>query len=132
MVEPRDEAWSFIHKLFAPEVPEIASGVVEIRAVARIPGVRTKVAVHSLDPRVDGVGACIGEHHRAIDAIGARLGKERLDLIPWSDSPERLVSLALAPARVERVSARSRAAQGVRNGRAGSSRARCGPRRSER
>src|SRR5512134_2404961 len=103
MGDARDETWKYIHSIFAREVPEVAAGVVEIRAVARIPGVRTKVAVHSLDPSIDGVGACLGQRNRAIEAIAARLGKERLDLIPWSDSPERLVSFALAPARVEQV-----------------------------
>jgi len=100
MDERRDETWRFIHDLFASEIPEVASGVVELRAVARRPGRRTKVAVASLDPQIDPVGACLGERSRAVQSIVARLGSERLDLFPWSDSPERLISVALAPAKI--------------------------------
>jgi N utilization substance protein A len=104
MDERRDETWRFIHDLFASEIPEVASGVVEIRAVARRPGRRTKVAVASLDPEIDPVGACLGERSRAVQAIVARLGAERLDLFPWYNSPQRLISVALAPAKIVSMS----------------------------
>jgi len=100
MDERPNDTWRFIHDLFASEIPEVASGVVEIRAVARRPGRRTKVAVASLDPEIDPVGACLGERSRAVQALAARLGPERLDLFPWYDSPRRLISVALAPAKI--------------------------------
>ncbi len=100
MDDRRDETWRFIHDLFASEIPEVASGVVEIRAVARRPGRRTKVAVASLDPQVDPGGACLGERNRAVQTLVARLGSEHLDLFPWYDSPQHLISVALAPAKI--------------------------------
>src|SRR5437899_2932859 len=104
MDERLDQTWRFIHDLFASEIPEVASGVVEIRAVARRPGRRTKVAVASLDPEIDPVGACLGERSRAVQAIVARLGPERLDLFPWYNSPQRLISVSLAPATIVSMS----------------------------
>ncbi len=98
-----DEAWRHMNKLFKSEVPEIASGVVEIRAVARKPGVRCKLAIHSYDNAIDGVAACIGPRGSRIQRVVEQLGGERIDLFPWADSPERLIALALAPARTEDV-----------------------------
>ena len=98
-----DDTWSFLTKLFKHQVPEIASGAVEIRAVARRPGIRCKLAIHSHDPSIDGVAACVGPRGSRIQSVVQQLGGERLDLFPWADSPERLIALALAPARTRDV-----------------------------
>ncbi len=98
-----DETWRLLTKLFRSEVPEIASGIVEIRAVARKAGVRCKVAIYSYDLSVDGVGACVGPRASRVQRVVEQLGGERVDLFPWADSPDRLISLALSPARVEDV-----------------------------
>ena len=98
-----DDSDDFVAALFAREVPEIAAGSVEIRAIARIPGRRTKVAVSSGDPEIDVVGACVGFKGSRVQRIVDQLGRERIDLFPWSDSPERLIRLALAPALISSV-----------------------------
>jgi N utilization substance protein A len=98
-----DDSDDFLAALFAEEVPEIAAGTVEIRAIARIPGRRVKVAVRSDDPEMDPVGACVGPKGSRVQRIVERLGGERIDLFPWSDTPERLIRLALAPAMISSV-----------------------------
>jgi len=98
-----DETWRLLTKLFRSEVPEIASGIVEIRAVARKAGVGCKVAIYSYDRSVDGVGACVGPGASRVQKVVEQLGGERVDLFPWADSPDRLISLALSPARVDDV-----------------------------
>jgi N utilization substance protein A len=95
--------WTVVHRLLAHEVPEVADGTVELRAVARLPGLRTKLAVSSLTPGLDPVTVCVGPKARSITAVGKALGGERIDVLPWSDEPDRLVKLALAPARVRSV-----------------------------
>jgi N utilization substance protein A len=99
---PNDEA-EVIARLFAQEVPEIASGVVEIKAIARRPGNRSKLALYSHDPRVDCVGVCVGVRGSRIKNIIDQLDGERIDLIRWSDSPETLIGCALQPAVIESV-----------------------------
>ena len=98
-----DDTWSLLTTLFKGEVPEIASGIVEIRAVARKPGVGCKAAIHSYDGSVDGVAACVGPRGARIRKVVEQLGGERVDLFPWADLPERLIALALGPARTEDV-----------------------------
>jgi len=98
-----DDSDDSLAALFAQEVPEIAAGTVEIRAIARIPGRRVKVAVRSDDPEMDAVGACVGPKGSRVQRIIQQLGGERIDLFPWSDTPERLIRLALAPAMVSSV-----------------------------
>ncbi len=98
-----DDSDDSLAALFAQEVPEIAAGTVEIRAIARIPGRRIKVAVRSDDPEMDPVGACVGPKGSRVQRIIEQLGGERIDLFPWSDTPERLIRLALAPAIVSSV-----------------------------
>ena len=98
-----DGAESPIPGLFAHEVPEIASGVVEIRAHARIAGQRAKVAVFSNDPTIDAVEACVGLDAARIKRIVAALRGERIDIVPWADGPARRIKLALAPAVVMRM-----------------------------
>ena len=90
----------FVRKLFEQEVPEIFERVVEIRAIAREPGSRTKICVVSHDDRVDPVGACVGMKGSRVQNIVKELGGERIDIVPWSADPKILVSRALSPARV--------------------------------
>ena len=90
-------------RLFAREVPEIAARTIEIKAIVRKPGYRCKVALHSQDPRVDSIGACVGLRGFYIKNIVDALGGERIDLIRWDDSPERLIVNALQPAIIEKV-----------------------------
>jgi transcription termination/antitermination protein NusA len=89
--------------LFAQEITEIASGLIEIKAVARRAGVRSKIAVCSHDRKVDCVGLCVGKRGVRIRNVVAHLGNERLDIFRWYDSPEKLIEAALQPSRVEQV-----------------------------
>src|ERR671915_16186 len=93
----------FVKALFKLEVPEIQQQIVEIRAIAREVGSRTKVAVISRDDSIDPVGACVGLKGSRVQAVVNELGGERIDIVPWSPDPERFAKLALAPARVARV-----------------------------
>ncbi len=93
----------FVKALFKLEVPEIQQGIVEIRAVAREVGSRTKIAVFSRDDSIDPVGACVGLKGSRVQAVVNELGGERIDIVPWSSDPERFAKLALAPARIARV-----------------------------
>ena len=92
-----------VQRLFEQEIPEIADGVIEIRAMAREPGYRSKVAVSSSDPRVDCVGACVGVRGNRIKNIVDELGGERIDIVRWSDDLQVLIPNALQPAEVEEV-----------------------------
>ncbi len=105
---------SLVRSLFALEVPEIADGSVEIAAIAREAGHRTKIAVHS---RVDGVnakGACIGPMGQRVRAIMAELHGEKIDIVDWSESPPEMIAHALSPARVSRVVIVDEAARAAR------------------
>ncbi len=92
-----------VQRLFEQEIPEIADGVIEIRAVAREPGYRSKVAVSSSDQRVDCVGACVGVRGNRIKNIVDELAGERIDIVRWSDDLQVLIPNALQPAEVEEV-----------------------------
>lgn len=92
-----------VQRLFEQEIPEIAEGVIEIKAIAREPGNRTKVAVSTADPRVDCVGACVGVRGNRIKNIVDELAGERIDIVRWSDDLEELIRNALKPAEVEQV-----------------------------
>ncbi len=92
-----------IHRVFSEVIPEISAGVVEIKAVARQAGHRSKVAVASRDPDVDCIGACVGVRGSRIARIVELLNGERLDLVRWDESAERLIANALQPAEVEEV-----------------------------
>lgn len=94
---------SFVAALFRLEVPEIAQQIVEIRAIAREVGSRTKVAVISRDDAIDPVGACVGLKGSRVQAVVNELSGERIDIVPWSPDPERFARLSLAPARVAKV-----------------------------
>ena len=84
-------------------MPEIASGSIEIKAIARKSGYRSKVAVQSQDPTLDCIDACVGVRGNRIKNIVDALGGERIDLVRWSDSPEQLIANALQPADVDRI-----------------------------
>lgn len=94
---------AFLKKLFENEVPEIAQGIVEIKAISRQAGIRSKIAVWSNDPKVEAIGACIGSHGVRLDAILKELGGEKVDIIEYSESPEKFITSALSPASVQKV-----------------------------
>ncbi len=93
----------FLAKLFAQEVPEIYDGIIEIKAVARDPGSRAKMAVISRDGAIDPVGACVGMRGSRVQAVVAELQGEKIDIIPWSPNVATFVVNALAPAEVSKV-----------------------------
>jgi len=92
-----------IKRLFELEVPEIADGVVEIKACAREPGARTKIAVWSNDANVDPVGACVGARGARVRMVVNELRGEKIDIVPYSDEPSDFVMKALSPAKVKEV-----------------------------
>src|SRR5438132_4456030 len=94
---------AFVHRLLEAEVPEIKAGTVQIRAIAREPGLRTKIAVSSSEPGLDPVGACVGPKGVRHRAILSELANEHVDIVPWSEDSESLVAAALGPAKVDRV-----------------------------
>jgi transcription termination/antitermination protein NusA len=93
----------FLRRLFELEVPEIHSGLVEIRAIAREAGSRSKIAVASRQDGLDPVGATVGQRGGRVQAVVAELGGEKIDVIPWAEEPDRMVSNALSPAQVVSV-----------------------------
>jgi len=93
----------FMAKLFAQEVPEIYDGIIEIKAVARDPGSRAKIAVISRDSGIDPVGACVGMRGSRVQAVVGELQGEKIDIIPWSPDPATFVVNGLAPAEVAKV-----------------------------
>jgi len=93
----------FLAKLFAQEVPEIYDGIIEIKAVARDPGSRAKMAVISRDSSIDPVGACVGMRGSRVQAVVAELQGEKIDIIPWSQDQATFIVNALAPAEVTKV-----------------------------
>jgi transcription termination/antitermination protein NusA len=90
-------------KLFELEVPEIEEGLLEIKAAARDPGLRAKIAVKSNDPRIDPVGTCVGMRGSRVQAVTQELAGERVDIILWSPEPAQFVINALAPADVSSI-----------------------------
>jgi len=92
-----------VRRLFALEVPEVADGLVEIMALAREAGHRSKMAVRATVPGVNAKGACIGPMGQRVRAVMAELRGEKIDIVDWSDDPARFVAEALSPARVQRV-----------------------------
>jgi N utilization substance protein A len=94
---------SMLAKLFEAEVPEIAEGIVEINAIVRDPGSRTKIAVSSNDRDVDPVGACVGMRGARVQNVVSELRGEKIDIIPWSEDIARFACNALSPAQVSKV-----------------------------
>ena len=93
----------FVVKLFELEVPEIEEGLIEIKAAARDPGARAKIAVKSNDPRIDPQGTCIGMRGSRVQAVTSELGGERVDIVLWSPDPAQFVINALSPAEVSSI-----------------------------
>ncbi|MCC6278556.1 MAG: transcription termination/antitermination protein NusA [Oligoflexia bacterium] len=93
----------YLMKLFEMEVPEVYDGIVEIKAAAREPGSRAKIAVTSKDPSVDPVGACVGMKGSRVQNIVQELKGEKIDIVQWNEDPSRFVCNALAPAEVSKV-----------------------------
>lgn len=96
---------SRIHKgmlaeLFKIEVPEVGEGIIEIKAIARDPGVRSKIAVKTNDGRMDPVGACVGMRGARVQAVSNELGGERVDIVLWDDNPAQFVMNAMSPAEI--------------------------------
>ena len=89
-----------VRELFELEVPEIEDGIVEIKSIAREAGFRTKLAVHSNDPEIDSVGACIGPRGSRIQTIVGELKNEKIDIVRWSENPVEYIVNALSPARI--------------------------------
>ena len=105
---------NLVKKLFALEVPEIADGTVEIAAIAREAGHRSKIAVHSKVPGVNAKGACIGPLGQRVRNVMAELNGEKIDIVDWSSDPAVLVASALSPARVTSVEIIDAAARSAR------------------
>ncbi|HVX54958.1 transcription termination factor NusA [Nocardioides sp.] len=105
---------NLVKKLFAFEVPEIADGTVEIAAIAREAGHRTKIAVRATAPGVNAKGACIGPMGQRVRQVMAELHGEKIDIVDWSDDPATLVASALSPARVTSVEIVDAAAKSAR------------------
>ncbi|WP_417251516.1 transcription termination factor NusA [Castellaniella sp.] len=93
----------FIRELFDNEVPEIEQGLLEIKAAARDPGVRAKIAVVAYDKRIDPIGTCVGMRGSRVTAVRNELGGEQVDIVLWADDPAEFVIGALAPAHVESI-----------------------------
>ncbi|MEK7574260.1 MAG: transcription termination factor NusA [Patescibacteria group bacterium] len=90
----------FVVKLFELEVPEVAEGVVEIKAMAREPGHRTKISVYSKEEKVDPVGSMVGQRGTRVMAVTNELGNEKIDIIEWAEEPDKFVANAFSPAKV--------------------------------
>ena len=94
---------AFLRRLFELEVPEIHDGLISIRAIARIPGERAKIAVESYDDRIDPVGACVGVKGSRIHGIVHELRNENIDVIPFTANPSLFIQRALSPARITTI-----------------------------
>ena len=90
----------FVRKLFEIEIPEIYEGVIEIKAISREAGSRSKVAVYSPNPNIDPVGSCVGQKGIRIQNIINELNGEKIDVIEWNEDPSTYISVALSPAQV--------------------------------
>ena len=90
----------FLSKLFEQETPEIANGVVEVKAIAREAGARVKIAVASHDPHIDPVGSLVGQRGVRVSTVMSELGGEKIDIIEWSEDPRKFIEEALSPAKV--------------------------------
>lgn len=98
----------FITKLFELEVPEMSSGTVEVKTIAREAGTRTKMAVISNQPGLDPVGSCVGQRGTRVQAVLSEIGDEKIDIILWSEPIEQLIANALSPAKIEKINLRKK------------------------
>jgi N utilization substance protein A len=89
-----------VKRLFETEVPEIPTGVVEVKAIAREAGARTKIAVYSNEPGVDPVGSCVGQRGIRVQSVMNEIGGEKIDIILWDEDPKIFIENALSPAKV--------------------------------
>ncbi|MFO0780934.1 MAG: transcription termination factor NusA [Candidatus Gracilibacteria bacterium] len=94
---------NLVRKLMELEIPEIKSNLVEIKAIAREPGVRSKVAVSSSDPKIDPIGSCVGQKGVRVANVMDELNGERIDIILWNENPEEYIKTALSPAKVAMI-----------------------------
>ncbi|TSC55701.1 MAG: N utilization substance protein A [Parcubacteria group bacterium Gr01-1014_18] len=94
---------NLVKALFAFEIPEIASGGIEVMSVARDPGSRSKVAVRAIGENIDPIGSCVGQKGTRVQTIISELGGEKIDIIQYSDKPEEFISHALSPAKVREI-----------------------------
>src|SRR5439155_1620943 len=94
---------SLIRRLFELEDPEIADGIVSIKSVAREPGARSKIAVHSRDEKVDPVGSCVGHRGSRVQAVVNELYDEKIDIVRWSPETSQFIAEALSPAKAVKV-----------------------------
>jgi N utilization substance protein A len=101
----------FLSKLFDIEVPEISSGVVEIKAVAREAGSRSKIAVAATEAGIDPVGSCVGQRGTRVNAVMQELGREKIDIVPWDEKVERFIENSLSPAKIITVKIKKNTAQ---------------------
>ena len=101
----------FVEKLFALEAPELANGTVEIKAIAREAGSRTKIAVASHERNIDPVGSCVGQRGVRVNTVISELGGEKIDIIEWNEQPIRFIAQALSPAKTVDVKIIDEAAQ---------------------
>ncbi len=92
-----------VEKIMELEIPEVKTGIVQIKGVAREPGVRCKVAVSSTDPQVDPIGACVGQNGVRVQGVTQELAGERIDIIPWSADAKQFIQEALKPAKIAKV-----------------------------
>jgi N utilization substance protein A len=92
-----------VKELFRLEVPEIAEQVIEVKAIARDAGLRTKIAVKTNDNRIDPVGACVGMRGSRVQAVSSELGNERIDIVVWDDDPAKLLINAMGPAEIDSI-----------------------------
>ena len=90
----------FLGELFKVEVPEIVSGSVEIKAIAREAGARSKIAVHSVDTHIDPIGSMVGQRGVRVNTVTSELGGEKIDIIEWSEDPAKFIEDALSPAKI--------------------------------
>ena len=93
----------FVEKLFALEAPELANGAVEIKAIAREAGSRTKIAVASRERNIDPVGSCVGQRGVRVNTVISELGGEKIDIIEWSETPATMIENALSPAAIKNI-----------------------------
>jgi len=89
-----------VNKIFSLEVPEISNGIVEIKAIARDPGSRTKIAVHSKEDNIDPIGSCVGQKGSRVQTIIGELGGEKIDIIQWDKNPATFIQNSLSPAKI--------------------------------
>jgi N utilization substance protein A len=104
---------TLVEKLFAHEVPEISSGLVEIKAIAREAGERTKLAVSSTEDNIDPVGSCVGQRGTRVQTVIQELNGEKIDIVEWSDDIESLIENAIAPAKILSVTVHQAEKQAV-------------------